>query len=415
MMRKKSVKTALAVSAIAVLGVTGSVCAQDEEAAPEARQEDKSAADVLKPVDTKVFSSLFKCRLVDGTVEIRKQGEDTWVKAKEGHYYPLGSSIRTMSELGAPVRVEISFGTDCILWTTNVAEIATRPIEIGENTRTVELKSGRINLNLPRDTKWASGNAWAPAIEEKMVDGKYRYFFYYSGETGHGKAIGVAVADTPTGPFKDLGHPIVDKRPEGQRHGQQIDVDVFTDPDTGKSYLYWGNGYMAGAELNDDMTSINEATVTLMTPRGGTLEDYAYREAPYVFKRNGTYYFLWSVDDTGAANYHVAYGTSTCRSFSFRIQRMRSMGRHTTAFSRFRDETNGTSSTIASTRIISISRRHRASTAKCALTKWSSMPTEPSVAHAPPRTVSEPSADSFRRLYWLSMFRQLPVPAFLFR
>lgn len=175
----------------------------------------------------------------------------------------------------------------------------------------VHWKYEGINLNLPRDTKWASGNAWAPAIEEKMVDGKYRYFFYYSGETGHGKAIGVAVADTPTGPFKDLGHPIVDKRPEGQRHGQQIDVDVFTDPDTGKSYLYWGNGYMAGAELNDEMTSINEATVTLMTPRGGTLEDYAYREAPYVFKRNGTYYFLWSVDDTGAANYHVAYGTST--------------------------------------------------------------------------------------------------------
>lgn len=175
----------------------------------------------------------------------------------------------------------------------------------------VHWKYEGINLNLPRDTKWASGNAWAPAIEEKMVDGKYRYFFYYSGETGHGKAIGVAVADTPTGPFKDLGHPIVDKRPEDQRHGQQIDVDVFTDPDTGKSYLYWGNGYMAGAELNDDMTSINEATVTLMTPRGGTLEDYAYREAPYVFKRNGTYYFLWSVDDTGAANYHVAYGTST--------------------------------------------------------------------------------------------------------
>ena len=175
----------------------------------------------------------------------------------------------------------------------------------------VHWKYEGINLNLPRDTKWASGNAWAPAIEEKMVDGKYRYFFYYSGETGHGKAIGVAVADTPTGPFKDLGHPIVDKRPEGQRHGQQIDVDVFTDRDTGKSYLYWGNGYMAGAELNDDMTSINEATVTLMTPRGGTLEDYAYREAPYVFKRNGTYYFLWSVDDTGAANYHVAYGTST--------------------------------------------------------------------------------------------------------
>lgn len=166
-------------------------------------------------------------------------------------------------------------------------------------------------LNLPRDTRWASGNAWAPAIEEKLIDGKYRYFFYYSGETGHGKAIGVATSDKPEGPFQDFGQPIVDHRPKGVRGGQQIDVDVFTDPDTGKSYLYWGNGYMAGAELNDDMTSIKPETETVLTPRGGTLDDYAYREGTYVFKRNGLYYFLWSVDDTGAANYHVAYGTST--------------------------------------------------------------------------------------------------------
>lgn len=103
----------------------------------------------------------------------------------------------------------------------------------------------------------------------------------------------------------------MDFRPEGQNHGQQIDVDVFTDPDTGISYLYWGNGYMAGAELNNDMISLKEGSVTLMTPKGGTLRDYAFREAPYVFKRNGLYYFLWSVDDTGSPNYHVAYGTST--------------------------------------------------------------------------------------------------------
>ena len=68
---------------------------------------------------------------------------------------------------------------------------------------------------------------------------------------------------------------------------------------------------MAGAELNADMTSIKEETITLMTPKGGSLRDYAYREAPYVFYRNGLYYFMWSVDDTGSPNYHVAYGTST--------------------------------------------------------------------------------------------------------
>ena len=116
---------------------------------------------------------------------------------------------------------------------------------------------------------WADGNAWAPCIEEKKVDGKYKYFFYYSGnpKNGGGKQIGVATSDSPAGPFTDLGRPIITASPVGG--GQQIDVDVFTDPVSGKSYLYWGNGYMAGAELNDDMVSIKENTVTGMTPAGG--------------------------------------------------------------------------------------------------------------------------------------------------
>lgn len=158
---------------------------------------------------------------------------------------------------------------------------------------------------------WANGNTWAPCIEEKLIDGKYKYFFYYSANPldNSGKQIGVAIADHPTGPFKDLGHPIITESPTGR--GQQIDVDVFTDPVSGKPYLYWGNGYMAGAELNSDMVSLKKNTITVMTPKGGTLKDYAYREAPYVFYRKGLYYFLWSVDDTGSPNYHVAYGTST--------------------------------------------------------------------------------------------------------
>ena len=167
----------------------------------------------------------------------------------------------------------------------------------------LDLKSAQV--------PWADGNAWAPAIEEKkQKDGTYKYYFYYSGnpKTGGGKQIGVAVADSPTGPFTDLGHPIVTDSPTGG--GQQIDVDVFTDPVTGKSYLYWGNGYMAGAELDKDMVTVRKKTLKVLTPEGGTLQDYAYREAPYVFFRNGLYYFLWSVDDTGSPNYHVAYGTS---------------------------------------------------------------------------------------------------------
>ena len=166
-------------------------------------------------------------------------------------------------------------------------------------------------LDLKTDqVAWANGNAWAPCIEEKIIDGKYKYFFYFSGNpvAGGGKQIGVAVADHPTGPFTDSGRPMISKSPTGW--GQQIDGDVFTDPVSGQSYFYWGNGYMAGAKLNDDMISIDESSIVVLTPEGGSLRDYAYREAPYVFYRNGLYYFLWSVDDTGSPNYHVAYGTS---------------------------------------------------------------------------------------------------------
>lgn len=168
-----------------------------------------------------------------------------------------------------------------------------------------------IVLDLKSDqVSWADGNAWAPAIEEKKTKDGYRYYLYFSGnpKNGGGKQIGVATADSPTGPFTDLGHPMITESPTGG--GQQIDVDVFTDPVSGKSYLYWGNGYMAGAELNKDMVSIKKKTLKVLTPEGGTLQDYAYREAPYVFYRNGLYYFMWSVDDTGSANYHVAYGTA---------------------------------------------------------------------------------------------------------
>ena len=67
---------------------------------------------------------------------------------------------------------------------------------------------------------------------------------------------------------------------------------------------------MAGAELNDDMLSVKEETTVVLTPKGGTLQTYAYHEAPYVIYRKGVYYFFWSVDDTGSPNYHVVYGTA---------------------------------------------------------------------------------------------------------
>ena len=157
------------------------------------------------------------------------------------------------------------------------------------------------------DVAWATGNAWAPCIEEKWVDGKWKYYFYFSGNNPSAgkKTLGVATAESPTGPFKAEKNPLF----LSSKAGQMIDSDVFTDPESGQSYLYYGNGSMCYRLLNDDMVSTTGSEYVI-TPTGGSLSDYAFREGTYVFYRNGIYYFMWSVDDTGAKNYHVAYGTS---------------------------------------------------------------------------------------------------------
>lgn len=166
-----------------------------------------------------------------------------------------------------------------------------------------------VILDLKKDVPWAGRNAWAPCIIERKEGDSYKYYYYYTGA----QKIGVAVSDNPTGRFTDSGKPVVATRPKGITGGQEIDPDVFQDPKTGKYYLYWGNGYMAVAELNDDMLSIKEKTIKIMTP------DNTFREGIYVFYRNGVYYFLWSEDDTRSENYRVRYAMSDSPTGKLRI------------------------------------------------------------------------------------------------
>lgn len=157
-------------------------------------------------------------------------------------------------------------------------------------------------LVLGKDVEWSDRNAWAPAIiEKKISEGYYKYYYYYTAS----QQVGVATANDPAGPFLDSGKPLIDWKPSGITWGQEIDPDVFTDPVTSKSYIYWGNGYLAVAELNDDMVSVKEGTTHVITP-----SDNTFREGIYVFYRKGMYYFFWSEDDTGSENYKVRYGVS---------------------------------------------------------------------------------------------------------
>ena len=164
----------------------------------------------------------------------------------------------------------------------------------------VNWKDEGVIVDLLKDVSWAKKNAWAPTIAEKKVGNSYKYYYYFTAA----QKIGVAVSEDPSGPFKDSGKALIAGKPAGIKGGQEIDPDVFTDPKTGKSYLYWGNGYMAVALLNENMISIDSSSIKVITP------DKTFREGTEVFYRNGKYYFLWSQNDTRDADYGVRYGVS---------------------------------------------------------------------------------------------------------
>ncbi len=151
---------------------------------------------------------------------------------------------------------------------------------------------------------WLRMALWAPAAVEK--DGKYYLFFggndVHQGEIG---GIGVAVADKPQGPFKDLlGKPLINDIVNG---AQPIDQFVFKDKD-GTYYMYYGGwGHCNIVKLADDFKSIvpfpDGTMYKEVTPKN-------YVEGPFMFIRDGKYYFMWSEGGWGGPHYRVAYAIS---------------------------------------------------------------------------------------------------------
>lgn len=151
------------------------------------------------------------------------------------------------------------------------------------------------------EVEWAWRAMWAPSAIEK--DGRYWFFFaandIQSDEEPGG--IGVAVADRPEGPFEDyLGEPLIDAFHNG---AQPIDQFVFRDGDD--YWLFYGGWRHANvALLNDDFTGFvpfeDGSLFREITPEG-------YVEGPFMLKRNGRYYFMWSEGSWGGDDYRVAY------------------------------------------------------------------------------------------------------------
>jgi len=159
------------------------------------------------------------------------------------------------------------------------------------------------NVLAMKDIPWAKKALWAPAVVEK--DGKY-YFFFAANDIQSDKevgGIGVAVADKPAGPFRDLiGKPLIDAFHNG---AQPIDQFVFRDDD-GTYYMIYGGWKHANiVKLKPDFTGLEplpDGTVYKeITP------DKAYVEGSLMFKRNGKYYYMWSEGGWTGPDYSVAY------------------------------------------------------------------------------------------------------------
>ena len=153
------------------------------------------------------------------------------------------------------------------------------------------------------EVTWAKRAMWAPCAVEK--DGKYYLFFAANDvrppEVG---GIGVAVSDSPQGPFKDLlGKPLINEVVNG---AQPIDQYVFQDDQGQWFILYGGWGHCNIAQLKDDFTGLKPfedgQTFREITPEG-------YVEGPIMFRRAGKWYFMWSEGGWTNASYQVAYAT----------------------------------------------------------------------------------------------------------
>lgn len=161
------------------------------------------------------------------------------------------------------------------------------------------------------DFSWAVDRAWASQCIER--DGKF-YWYICAQTDQNDMGIGVAVSDSPTGPFKDaIGKPLI-----ANGSWSHIDPSPYIDDD-GQAYLYWGNAHLYYVKLNEDMISYSGDIIEVpqsvasfggvRRPRnqeGDRQEDPpveankdVFIEGPWFYKRNGIYYQLFAGMEKG--------------------------------------------------------------------------------------------------------------------
>jgi len=135
--------------------------------------------------------------------------------------------------------------------------------------------------------KWASGEAWAAQVIER--NGMFYWYVTVEHATIPGKSIGVAVSDSPVGPFKDaIGKALITNDMTTEYTDiawDDIDPTVFIDDD-GQAYLYWGNTQCYWAKLKENMIELDGEIHAVNLPN--------YTEAPWIHKHGDWYYLSYA-------------------------------------------------------------------------------------------------------------------------
>lgn len=183
---------------------------------------------------------------------------------------------------------------------------------------TKDMKNWTDHGRILEDTSfsWCNANdAWASQCIER--NGKYYFYFTTTNKSGGGRAIGVAVADSPEGPYSDpLGKPLCGP------NWDYIDPTVIIDDD-GQAYLMFGNPKCYYVKLNDDMISLKGQIQQFdMTTQqfGSSEKGTTYGEGPWIYKHKSLYYLVWAsfVDGYGGESQCYATGSSVTGPWTYR-------------------------------------------------------------------------------------------------
>ncbi|HYQ56496.1 MAG TPA: glycoside hydrolase family 43 protein [Draconibacterium sp.] len=161
-----------------------------------------------------------------------------------------------------------------------------------------------IEYDIPlyaKDFEWNRGEY---AYAGHVIERNNKFYWYVSTNTS---GIGVAVADRPEGPYKDvLGEPLLtNENSPGKRHSwRTIDPAAFIDDD-GQAWLFWGNGACWAVKLNEDMTSYDTDYGVKTISIEGEME-FPFTEAPWLNKIDDTYFLTYAIGFPERISYAVS-------------------------------------------------------------------------------------------------------------